>query len=49
LEGSKDSVAAVKLAETAHDAGEIMQEGQSRLLELYKELAASPVSQILDF
>jgi nucleolar GTP-binding protein len=48
LEASKDWVAAVKSAETARDAGEVMQQGQTRLLELFQELAASPVSQILD-
>ena len=48
LEASKDWVAAVKSAETARDAGVAMQEGQTRLLELFQELAASPISQILD-
>jgi nucleolar GTP-binding protein len=47
LEAGKDWVARAKAAETAREAGEAMQEGQERLLDLFEELAAPSVSQIL--
>lgn len=47
LEAGKDWVARAKTAETAREADEARQEGEERLLQLFQELAAPPVSQIL--
>lgn len=47
LEASKDWIYKVKSSETAREAGDSMNDGIEALLDLFKEFAAPPVSDVL--
>ena len=48
LEAGKDWIAKAKNAETAREADEAVRQGTERMLELFQEFAADPVSGVLD-
>ena len=48
LDAGKDWIAKVKHAETAKEAGDSLREGTDSLMELFKEFATKPVSEILE-
>jgi GTP1/Obg family GTP-binding protein len=48
LQAGKDWIAKAKNAETAREANEAKQEGVEALINLYQQLAAEPVSGIVE-
>lgn len=48
LLAGKDWTAAAKNAETAREASDVMREGEERMYDLFRSLAAGPVSDVVD-